>query len=375
MTTNGKRPASSRSPTPSEEVREAESSKRPRPGQQSFSSSLAGSDAIDSTSRNAGTSTSSSTSKSVSLHQWLHPALPPPIKTHSPALHSSSSTFLSFTISFEPPTHTTSVVSLEKEVRRIVRELDVVREVGQLVMRGDEGAFSDGGGRAPGRGKGSGKDRERAREPDHRMWAVRTLGLREGKDGTGGEGDYQLLEATFDDDEKYGGQTIMRVLQEQNAVDVITICCRWYGGDMIGPIRFQHITTTALTSLKQTIKAMALRDLRTSLEGLDEEIASLRSALAAISSFMNGSDGDRDGGDGNGGGVGGGGGGGSQGEASTNTTHLTGTSHSSIVGGGGGGESGGQYDSVEDEAKLQRLVVARERTKAALEKKLASSGA
>ena len=51
-------------------------------------------------------------------------------------------------------------------------------------MRGDDGAFQDGEGRAP--------RKERAREPDHRMWAIRTLCLKEGKDGTGGEDDYQV---------------------------------------------------------------------------------------------------------------------------------------------------------------------------------------
>jgi hypothetical protein len=56
------------------------------------------------------------------------------------------------------------------------------------VMRGDEGAFQDGEGR-------TGKGKERAREPDHRMWAVRTLCLKEGKDGTRGENDYQVRES------------------------------------------------------------------------------------------------------------------------------------------------------------------------------------
>ncbi|WVW82988.1 hypothetical protein I302_105004 [Kwoniella bestiolae CBS 10118] len=258
--------------------------------------------------------------KSMSLHSWLHPTFPPPLQSHSPPLHSSSSTFLSFTLSHLPPSHITSLPSLEKECRRIVRELNVVALVGDLVSKNDEGAFQDGEGRVQGRGK------ERVREPDHRMWAVRTLALREGRDGTGGEGDYQLLEASFDDNEKYGGQTILKALRENNGIDVLTVCCRWYGGDMIGPIRFQHITTTVLTSLKSTLKLMTLRDLRTSLGTLDEEIASLRSGLAP-----------------------------SQGEQNPAQN----------------GDSGkGKYDEIEDEKKLERLVVARERTKDALEKKL-----
>ncbi|WVQ69987.1 uncharacterized protein L199_008211 [Kwoniella botswanensis] len=269
----------------------------------------------------------SSPQKNVSLHQWLHPTAAPLLLSHSPPLHSSSSTFLSFTISFLPPSHITTVQSLEKECRRIVRELNVVGLVGDIVSKGDEGAFQDGEGRAPGRGRESGK--ERIREPDHRIWGVRTLGLREGKDGTGGEGDYQLLEASFDDNEKYGGQTILKALRENNGIDVLSVCCRWYGGDMIGPIRFQHITTTVLTSLKSTLKLMTLRDLRTNLEALDEEISSLRSSLVPIAAK----------GDGNG------------------------------VQSGDSNDNG-KYANIEDEKQLERLVVARERTKDALEKRL-----
>lgn len=69
-----------------------------------------------------------------------------------------------------------------------MRALDAVRLVGAELLASDEGAFAHGEGRAPGRREG----RERAREPDHRMWAVRTLALGEGKDGTKGEGDYQV---------------------------------------------------------------------------------------------------------------------------------------------------------------------------------------
>lgn len=69
----------------------------------------------------------------------------------------------------------------------MVRELNVVAEVGELIMKDNEGAFQDGEGRVV-----SGKGKERAREPDHRMWGVRALVLKEGRDGTKGEDDYQV---------------------------------------------------------------------------------------------------------------------------------------------------------------------------------------
>lgn len=135
---------------------------------------------------------SSSSSRVPTLHSWLHPGDPPPLVAHSPPLHNSTSTFLSFAIAFEPPAHIQTESSLAKEVRRVVRELNVPGLVGEQVMQGDEGAFHDGEGRV---GTGRGKGKERAREPDHRMWAVRTLCLKEGKDGTAGEGDYQASQS------------------------------------------------------------------------------------------------------------------------------------------------------------------------------------
>jgi hypothetical protein len=128
-----------------------------------------------------------------SVHAWLHPDEPPIVECHSPPLHHSNSTFLSFSLSFIPPSHITTEPDLAKECRRIVRELNVVGIVGDDVLKAGEGAFQDGEGRA----KGS-KGKERAREPDHRIWACRALCLKEGKDGTQGEGDYQVSTCHMD---------------------------------------------------------------------------------------------------------------------------------------------------------------------------------
>lgn len=181
----------------------------------------------------AGEEEGSPTKRPKSLHQWLHPDLPAPLMAHSPALHDSTSTFLSFSLSLVPPAHVTSEASLAKEAKRMIRELDVPRLVSEECMRADEGAFQDGEGRIGRPGQ------ERIREPDHRMWACRALCLKEGADGTKGEHDYQasppsmaklmrqLLESLLDDGEKFGGDRVLRVLKEQRAVDVLTVCCRW----------------------------------------------------------------------------------------------------------------------------------------------------
>lgn len=121
-----------------------------------------------------------------SVHAWLHPNKSALIMTQSPPLHSSSSTFMGFSISFVPPIHITSESTLAKEARRVVRDLDIPSLVGGVLMDCGEGAFQDGNGKTGKKGK------ERIREPDHRMWAVRTLCLKERKDGTGGADDYQV---------------------------------------------------------------------------------------------------------------------------------------------------------------------------------------
>lgn len=37
-----------------------------------------------------------------------------------------------------------------------------------------------------------------------------------------------------DDGERYGGDRVLKVLNEIGAVDVLVVCARWFGGDMLG---------------------------------------------------------------------------------------------------------------------------------------------
>lgn len=37
-----------------------------------------------------------------------------------------------------------------------------------------------------------------------------------------------------DDGERYGGDRVLKVLNEVGAVDVLVVCARWFGGDMLG---------------------------------------------------------------------------------------------------------------------------------------------
>ena len=128
-----------------------------------------------------------SSSNPPSLHAWLHPNQPAPLTTRSPPLHDRTSTFVAWSIAFVAPTHITTESALVKEAKRVVRELNVVALVGDELIASNDGAFQDGEGIIT-----NSKGKSRAREPDHRMWAVRTLALKEGRNGTKGEDDYQV---------------------------------------------------------------------------------------------------------------------------------------------------------------------------------------
>lgn len=90
------------------------------------------------------------------------------------------------------------------------------------------------------------------------------------------------------------------------------------------PVRFQHIGLTAKTSIQALERLSTLRDLRQGIEELDREVEALRATINGTP----GKDGETNG---------------SQAKVS------------------------GKYDDIEDVPRLQRLLGAREKTKAALE--------
>lgn len=54
-----------------------------------------------------------------------------------------------------------------------------------------------------------------------------------------------VKEHADDNGEQYASQRIMRVLQQFRLVGVLLVVTRWYGGKMLGPRRFDHITAVA----------------------------------------------------------------------------------------------------------------------------------
>ncbi|KAL2039074.1 hypothetical protein N7G274_008123 [Stereocaulon virgatum] len=60
-----------------------------------------------------------------------------------------------------------------------------------------------------------------------------------------------ILETGYDDDgEKYGGKTLEKVLVGMS-VEGAVVVARWYGGVMLGPVRFDHIRNCASQAIRR----------------------------------------------------------------------------------------------------------------------------
>ncbi|KAF8314516.1 ribosomal protein S5 domain 2-like protein [Clavulina sp. PMI_390] len=116
----------------------------------------------------------------------------------------------------------------------------------------------------------------------HEMHAYRLMSLKAGRDGLKGPDDFELRTGMDDDGEKYGGARILKVMEAEGVLDAVVVCSRWYGGTMLGPVRFQHIEacTREVCRLFRTLEQV--EELILTLEGLDEEIIALRSELASL---------------------------------------------------------------------------------------------
>lgn len=115
----------------------------------------------------------------------------------------------------------------------------------------------------------------------HDMYAFRVMQLKPGRSGLGGAGDFGTAQGAEDDGEKWGGGRVMRVVREAGASDVLVVVSRWYGGEMLGPVRFEHIERVARAALRAHMDAEALARARAELQALDGAIARARGRLPA----------------------------------------------------------------------------------------------
>ncbi|KAJ3207784.1 hypothetical protein HDU67_007251 [Dinochytrium kinnereticum] len=82
----------------------------------------------------------------------------------------------------------------------------------------------------------------------HNIRAWRYLNLRPGRSGDK-EDDFVVMEGHEDDGEQWAGKKLLQLMQVSGACDCVVIVTRWYGGELLGPVRFQHIDAVALSAL------------------------------------------------------------------------------------------------------------------------------
>ena len=123
----------------------------------------------------------------------------------------------------------------------------------------------------------------------HRMVAWRKAGSQRSLKSS-----QPLMESGHDDDgEKYGGKTVERVMEAMGVQGVVVVA-RWYGGIMLGPVRFDHIRNCAQAAIsnwssmsdgaskrgKTQPESDQKVELEQTLRERDENIAVLRALLA-----------------------------------------------------------------------------------------------
>ncbi|KAF9782410.1 ribosomal protein S5 domain 2-type protein [Thelephora terrestris] len=149
------------------------------------------------------------------------------------------------------------------------------------------------------------------RSPAHEVAAWRFMSLKPGMTGLGGEDDFEVISSYDDDGEKWAGGRVLNIMKQAGVLDAVVVVSRWFGGIMLGPTRFTHIETCAAEVCKRFKLQEDLKDCRTMLSSLDDILADLRSEFTTLTARP--------------------------------STHKT-----------------MDYDSIEDLAKLRKLVTARE---------------
>ncbi|KAJ9092067.1 hypothetical protein QFC19_008841 [Naganishia cerealis] len=203
-----------------------------------------------------------------SLSSWLNipppPPLPEPFCT-APPVFDRDSIFIGYALPLSEP----SIPTVNSYIARLPHNHPNLPDV----VAGRSGKKDETNESDP-------KAKARAQiKPSHNMWAYKCLRKKAGTVGTS-ESDYEAIQASSDDGEQYGGSHLLKVLNEEGTVDVLVVCSRWFGGTMLGPIRFQHIEQSARAALEGWSQKEKLMELSREVQGLDEVIADLRAELA-----------------------------------------------------------------------------------------------
>ncbi|KAL5497839.1 hypothetical protein ACEPAH_2770 [Sanghuangporus vaninii] len=118
----------------------------------------------------------------------------------------------------------------------------------------------------------------------HEICAWRCMNLKSGCDGLGGPDDFELVSGKEDDGEDNGGRSVLRTMEKEGVIDAVVIVSRWFGGTLLGPVRFTHIETCTREVCRTFKLIEEVESIIEKLEALDEQLTQLRSELAEIQS-------------------------------------------------------------------------------------------
>lgn len=119
-----------------------------------------------------------------------------------------------------------------------------------------------------------------ANPASHVISALRCMALKPKHTGLNGPDDFVLQTENDDDDEKWGSQRILSVMQAEGIIDAVVVVKRWYGGIMLGPARFTHVETCTREVCRLFKKKEELDGCIASILNLDGILEGLRDELA-----------------------------------------------------------------------------------------------
>lgn len=67
-----------------------------------------------------------------------------------------------------------------------------------------------------------------SRPPAHEVAAWRFMTLKSGMTGLGGEGDFEVVSAYDDDNEKWAGGRVLNIMKQTGVMDAVVVVSRWW---------------------------------------------------------------------------------------------------------------------------------------------------
>ncbi|KAF8548996.1 hypothetical protein OG21DRAFT_1488909 [Imleria badia] len=134
--------------------------------------------------------------------------------------------------------------------------------------------------RGDGKSGKDGKSKSKVHGP-YTIAAWRCMAVKPGRTGLGGPDDFTIEEGCEDGGERWAGGRVLGVMKREGVIDAVVVVCRWFGGTLLGPVRFTHIETCAGEVCRRFRKIEEMDECVQTLRTLDDLLAALRAELAA----------------------------------------------------------------------------------------------